>query len=81
MAFVKETRCRKCGRQFFWRIERPGDGFWDRWKSDDGNTLASWFLSNNLCWDHSFEAMPEKFRSIIRTIEYTEDEAVPQDQA
>ncbi|MBI2619078.1 MAG: hypothetical protein HYW57_03260 [Ignavibacteriales bacterium] len=81
MAFVKETRCKKCGRKFFWCIERPGDGFWDRWKSDDGNTLASWFLSNNLCWDHAFEAMPGQFRRLIRTIEYEEEESVPQPQA
>jgi hypothetical protein len=74
MAFVKESVCAKCGRKFLWQIERPGDGFWDRWKSDDGNTLATWFLSNSLCWDHAFETMPERFREIIKTVHYEESE-------
>lgn len=73
MGFVKEARCKKCGKQFVWKIERPGDGFWDRWRSDDGNTAASWFLSNTLCWEHAMEAMPEQFRSILRTETYSED--------
>ncbi|MEP0823075.1 MAG: hypothetical protein HRF44_09525 [Ignavibacterium sp.] len=73
MAYVKETACKKCGKKFFWKIERPGDGFWDRWRNDDGNILASWFLSNSLCWDHAFEAMPERFRAIIHTIAYHEE--------
>ncbi|GJQ21767.1 MAG: hypothetical protein HBSIN02_21220 [Bacteroidia bacterium] len=73
MAYVKESACKKCGKKFFWKIERPGDGFWDRWRNDDGNILASWFLSNSLCWDHAFEVMPEHFRTIIRTIAYHEE--------
>ncbi len=74
MAFVKEAVCPQCGKRFVWTIERPGDGYWDRWKSDDGNTVASWFLSNNCCWDHAFEKMPERFRGIIRTVTYEESE-------
>ena len=76
MAFVKESVCTRCGRHFVWKINRPGDGFWDRWKSDDGNILATWFLSNTLCWDHAFEAMPERFRSVIQTSFYEESEPV-----
>lgn len=74
MPFVKEGVCRVCGKKFVWTIERPGDGYWDRWKSDDGNTAGSWFLSNSLCWDHSFEKMPAPFRELIRTITYDESE-------
>ncbi|HXG37442.1 MAG TPA: hypothetical protein VNL36_01585 [Bacteroidota bacterium] len=74
MSLIKSAFCTQCRRKFFWKIERPGDGYWDRWKSDDGNTLASWFLSNNLCWDHAFEKMPERFRQIIRTELYEETE-------
>lgn len=73
MSYIRNTTCRKCGRKFFWKIERPGDGFWDRWRNDDGNTLASWFLANRLCWDHAFEVMPEPFRAIIRTVVYEEE--------
>jgi hypothetical protein len=72
MSLVKSAVCKRCQRKFLWKIERPGDGYWDRWKSDDGNTLASWFLSNNLCWEHAFEAMPERFRKILRTELYEE---------
>ncbi|HEX9615560.1 MAG TPA: hypothetical protein VGA55_08625 [Bacteroidota bacterium] len=75
MAFVKEASCRKCGKKFFWKIERPGDGFWDRWRSDDGNILGSWFLASSLCWDHAFEVMPEEFKSVIRTVAYHEENA------
>ena len=75
MSFVRESRCRKCGKQFVWTIERPGDGFWDRWKSDNGKILASWFVSNSLCWEHAMEEMPEEFRSRIRTVSYEEHEA------
>ena len=73
MAYMKNSTCKKCGKKFTWKIERPGDGFWDRWKSDDGNILATWFLSNNLCWDHAFETMPEHFRPIIQTVLYHEE--------
>lgn len=73
MAYIKESTCKKCGIKFTWKIERPGDGFWDRWKSDDGNILATWFLSNNLCWDHAFESMPEQFRPMIQTVLYHEE--------
>lgn len=73
MPYVRESTCKKCGRKFFWKIERPGDGYWDRWRNDDGNILASWFLANRFCWDHAFEAMPEEFRPIIRTIAYHEE--------
>jgi len=73
MSLVKSGACSKCGRNIFWKIERPSDGYWDRWRSDDGKTLASWFLSNNLCWDHAFESMPDRFRAIIRTELYQEN--------
>lgn len=76
MAYIKESTCKKCGKKFTWKIERPGDGYWDRWKSDDGNILATWFLANNLCWDHAFESMPQQFRPIIRTVLYTEETPV-----
>ncbi len=76
MAYIKESTCKKCGKKFVWKIERPGDGYWDRWKSDDGNILATWFLANNLCWDHAFEAMPQQFRPIIRTVLYHEETPV-----
>jgi hypothetical protein len=78
MSLVKSAVCTNCKRKFFWKIERPSDGYWDRWKSDDGNTLASWFLGNNLCWDHAFEKMPERFRKIIHTELYEEAEPQPQ---
>ena len=72
MAFVKEAVCPQCGKKFVWTIERPGDGYWDRWRSDDGNTAASWFLSNTRCWDHAYEKMPEGFRPVVRTLTYEE---------
>lgn len=74
MPFLKEATCTVCKKKFVWKIHRPGDGYWDRWRSDDGNTLGSWFLSNNLCWDHAFEKMPESFRKIIQTEFYEESE-------
>ena len=77
MSLVKSTTCSKCGRTFVWKIERPSDGYWDRWRNDDGNTLASWFLSNNLCWDHAFEKMPLRFRKSLRTEVYQENAASP----
>lgn len=72
MALLKETVCTQCGKRFSWKVERPSDGFWDRFRNDDGDTLANWFRTNNLCWDHAFEKMPERFRSIIRTEFYEE---------
>ncbi len=81
MAFVRESVCQKCGRPFVWSIDRPGDGFWDRWKSDNGNTLASWFLSNSQCWDHAWESIPERFRPMLRTVSYTEGEPAQQSAA
>lgn len=81
MAFVKESKCTKCGKQFAWTIERPGDGFWDRWKSDNGNNLGSWFLSHSLCWDHAMEEMPEKFRTVLRTITYRETGTEEKDES
>lgn len=74
MSFFKESTCTACGRKFFWKIDRPSDGYWDRWKSDDGKTAAAWFLSNNLCWEHAYEKMPEQFRSVIKTTAYSEPE-------
>ncbi|MCI0708484.1 MAG: hypothetical protein L0Y80_13480 [Ignavibacteriae bacterium] len=73
MSLVKSAVCTKCGKKILWKIERPSDGYWDRWRSDDGNILASWFLSHNLCWEHAFESMPERFKSIIRTEIYQEN--------
>jgi hypothetical protein len=72
MGLVKEHTCSVCQRPFVWKIARPSDGYWDRWRNDDGNILASWFLTNNLCWDHAFEKMPKEFRAIIRTEYYRE---------
>jgi hypothetical protein len=77
MALIKDRHCSKCGKKFFWKIERPSDGNWDRWKNDDGDTLSNWFITHNLCWEHAFAEMPEKFRRIIRT-EIYEEESVGQ---
>lgn len=74
MSLVKKGKCSRCGKEFYWRIQRPSDGYWDRWKSDEGDTLTRWFMNHTLCWDHAFEEMPEKFRKIIRTITYEEEE-------
>ncbi len=75
MPFVKESVCSVCKKQYFWKIERPGDGYWDRWQSDDGDILANWFLANHLCWDHAFQNMPVQFRKRIRTVAYEETDA------
>jgi hypothetical protein len=72
MALIKDRSCSKCGKTFFWKIERPSDGNWDRWKNDDGDTLANWFITHNLCQEHAFEIMPERFKKIIRTEVYEE---------
>jgi hypothetical protein len=72
MSLLKEAQCTVCKKPFVWKIERPGDGYWDRWRSDDGNTAAAWFLQNNLCWDHAYEKMPEQYRPLIRTTLYRE---------
>jgi hypothetical protein len=74
MSFLKQSTCTVCKKKFVWKIQRPGDGYWDRWRSDDGDTFGSWFLGNNLCWDHAFETMPKKFRTIVRTELYEESE-------
>jgi len=81
MGFVKEGICKKCGKSFTWKIDRPGDGFWDRWKSDNGSTLATWFLSNSFCWDHAMEVMPDRFRPILQTTLYEEPDSQQQAQA
>lgn len=75
MALVKDSKCSVCGREYKWRIERPGDSHWDRWTNDDGNTLTNWFMTNNLCWDHAFEKMPERFKRLVKTARYEEEEA------
>jgi hypothetical protein len=72
MSILKDRTCSVCGKSFVWKIERPGDGYWDRWRNDDGDTLANWFITHNLCHAHAVEQMPEKFRQIIRTIFYVE---------
>lgn len=72
MSLLKDRSCSVCGKKFVWKIERPGDGYWDRWRNDDGETLANWFITNNLCWNHAFEKMPDQFRKIIRTEFYRE---------
>ncbi|MDA0987104.1 MAG: hypothetical protein O3A55_05835 [Bacteroidetes bacterium] len=74
MALTKNTVCKKCGKKFKWKIERPGDGFWDRWRNDNGNTLSNWFVTNYFCWDHAFETIPPEFFDKINTIEYLEEE-------
>ncbi|MSP64931.1 MAG: hypothetical protein EXR24_04580 [Ignavibacteria bacterium] len=73
MALIKNTKCKKCGKSYKWKIERPGDGFWDRWRNDDGNIIANWFVTNSLCWDHAFEVMPKEFVDKIKTVEYVEE--------
>lgn len=77
----KSAKCKQCGKEFVWRIQRPGDGHWDRWTNDDGNTLANWFITNTLCWDHAFAVMPERFARIIKTTEYGEEEVVERQNA
>ena len=72
MSLLKDRKCAVCGKPFVWKIARPGDGYWDRWRNDDGDTLASWFITNNLCQMHAQEKMPEKFRHILRTEFYQE---------
>ena len=72
MSYVKERSCAVCGKSFVWKIARPGDGFWDRWRNDDGDTLASWFITNTLCQTHALEKMPDKFRRILLTEYYEE---------
>ena len=76
MSLIKDRTCSVCGKKYFWKIERPGDGYWDRWRNDDGETLANWFITNNFCWDHAFEKMPDRFRNIIKTVKYEEKESV-----
>ena len=76
MSLVKETVCTKCGKRFSWKVERPSDGYWDRFRNDDGDILANWFRTNSLCWDHAFEQMPERFKIIIRT-EFYEEVSAP----
>ena len=76
MSMIKNSKCIQCGKKFTWRIQRPSDGHWDRWSNDDGDTLANWFISNTLCWDHAFAVMPERFAKILKTIEYVEEEGV-----
>ncbi len=73
MSMMKNAKCTKCGKKFLWTIQRPGDGHWDRWTNDDGDTLANWFIGNSLCWDDAFAAMPERFVKIIKTLEYSEE--------
>ncbi len=77
MSLVKDRVCSVCGKKYLWKIERPSDGYWDRWRNDDGDILANWFITNNLCWDHAFEQMPERFKKLIRTEHYEESTATP----
>ena len=72
MSLIKDAACSSCGKKFSWKVERPSDGYWDRFRNDDGDILANWFRTNSLCWDHAFEKMPERFKSIIRTEFYEE---------
>ncbi len=72
MSLIKDAVCSSCGKQFSWKVERPSDGYWDRFRNDDGDILANWFRTNSLCWDHAFEKMPERFKAIIRTEFYEE---------
>ena len=74
MAMLKNSQCRECGKKYSWVIARPGDGHWDRWTNDDGETLANWFITNNLCWEHAFAKMPERFAKMIKTLSYEEEE-------
>ncbi|HTX19435.1 MAG TPA: hypothetical protein VMG34_12340 [Bacteroidota bacterium] len=73
MSMSKKGSCTKCGKKFSWRIQRPGDGHWDRWTNDDGDTLANWFIGNRLCWEHAFAAMPPRFSAILKTLSYEEE--------
>ena len=72
MALLKQTQCTKCGKEFSWLIERPGDSYWNRWISDDNKTLSAWWQIHNLCWDHAFEELPQDFVPKLRTIRYEE---------
>lgn len=72
MSLIKERTCSECGKTFTWSIDRPGDGFWDRWRNDSGDTLASWFVSNTRCFDHAMKVIPQKFKTIMRTVTYEE---------
>ena len=74
MSLVKNRKCSECGREFLWVIDRPGDGYWDRWRNDNGETLASWFTSNTKCYDHALESVPDGFRRLIKTRQYEETE-------
>lgn len=73
MSMMKKSTCRQCGKKFSWIIQRPGDGHWDRWSNDDGETLANWFIENSLCWDHAYAVLPQKFAGIIKTLSYEEE--------
>ena len=72
MPFVKKRTCSECGKSFLWVIERPGDGYWDRWRNDNGETAASWFTANTRCFDHAMASAPEQFRDLLRTTLYEE---------
>ncbi len=74
MSMTKNAICKACGKKFTWRIQRPGDGHWDRWTNDDGDTLANWFIDNTLCWDHAYAVMPPRFAEVLKTISYEEEE-------
>jgi len=74
MPLVKNRSCSTCGREFLWVIDRPGDGYWDRWRNDTGDTLGSWFTTNTKCYDHAMESMPETFKSLMRVRQYEESE-------
>ncbi len=74
MPLIKDRTCTMCGKKFLWVIDRPGDGYWDRWRNDNGDTLGSWFTTNTLCYEHAMDAMPDGFSELLRTRRYEEQE-------
>lgn len=80
MPLTKESKCTKCGKRFSWVINRPGDSYWNRWISDDNDTLSAWWQTHSLCWDHAFEELPEKFVPRLKTLKYEEFDHTPPGQ-
>ena len=74
MSFIKNRTCSVCGREFVWVIDRPGDGYWDRFRNDTGDTVASWFTANTKCYDHALADLPDQFSHLIRTQHYEESD-------
>ncbi len=72
MALLKHSKCAKCGKEFTWQIQRPGDSYWNRWISDDNKTLSAWWRTHSLCWDHAYEVLPDELAPRLTTLRYEE---------